>query len=114
MQINTNNQFAPLTQKLAGGTSGAFVPSSAGGVVATGLPCAKKRILMAIDSPKCSASTRTNRTLLVCLSVALKTGYKFRRRNATDRPKPTATKTQFRMLIWLQLMRATGIQMRFE
>ena len=52
--------------------------------------------------------------MLVCLSVALKTGYRFLNKNVTLRPNPIPTNTQFRMLMGDQAIRATGIQMRFE
>jgi hypothetical protein len=52
--------------------------------------------------------------LLVFLSVALKTGYKFRNKKATLRPNPTPTKSQLRSVNGDHEIRATGIQMRFE
>jgi len=55
-----------------------------------------------------------NKTLLVCLSVALRTGYRFLNKNATLNPKPTPTKTQLRMEIWDHEISATGIQIKFE
>lgn len=69
---------------------------------------------MAIDSPACRATTAINSILLVCLSVALNTGYKFLSKKATLSPNPTPTNTQFRIVIEDHEMRATGIQMRFE
>ena len=80
----------------------------------TGLPDAKKRILIAIAKPAWRQTTRISNALLVCLSVALSTGYRFRSRNATLSPKPTPTKTKLRMAIGDQEIKATGIQMRFE
>ena len=67
---------------------------------------------MARARPKCSATTTISSTLLVWRSVALRTGYMLRSRKATETPKPTATKTQLRMLYVDQLMSATGIQIR--
>lgn len=80
----------------------------------SGLPCAKNSTLIAIANPKCNATTATSNTLLVCLSVALRTGYKFLNKNATLTPNPTPTNTQFKILIGDQLTSATGIQIKFE
>jgi hypothetical protein len=38
------------------------------------LPCAKNSVLIAIAKPACRATTKINKALLVCLSVALSTG----------------------------------------
>lgn len=51
--------------------------------------------------------------MLVCLSVALRTGYRFLNKKATLKPKPTPTNTRFKIVIGDQEMRATGIQIRF-
>ena len=80
--------------------------------MSAGLPCAKNRTLIAIDSPKCSPSTTNSSTLLVCRSVALNTGKRLRSRKNTDTPNPTPTKTQLRMVMGDQLISATGIQIR--
>jgi hypothetical protein len=77
------------------------------------LPLAKKSHLMAIASAACSTTTNINNALLACLSVALNTGYRFLRRNATLTPKPIPTKIQFKRVNGDQEMSATGIQMRF-
>lgn len=52
--------------------------------------------------------------LLVCLSVALNTGYKFLNKKATLKPNPTATNMMLRSVIDDHEMSATGIQIRFE
>ncbi len=84
------------------------------GVFATGLPCAKNRTLIAIANPACKQTTKTSNALLVCLSVALNTGYRFLSKKATLRPNPTPTKTQFSTVIGDHDIRATGIQIKFE
>jgi len=78
-----------------------------------GLAYVKNKNLIVTASPRCTATTTMRSTLLVWRSVADSTGYKFHSRKATDRPKPTATKTQLRMSTFDQLMSATGIQIRF-
>lgn len=88
--------------------------SSPTGFFATGLLCAKKRIFIVRDKPACSITTIIRRTLLTWRSVALRTGYKLRRRKTTESPKPTATKVQLRISMGDQLIIATGIQMRLE
>jgi hypothetical protein len=89
-------------------------PFSGAGSFTTGLPCAKNSTLIAIASPACRQTTKTSKTLLVCLSVALKTGYRFRNKKATLRPNPTPTNTQFKIVMGDHEISATGIQMRFE
>jgi len=56
------------------------------------LPCAKNVHLIAIANPACSATTTMRRIFEVLTSVALRTGYKLRRRKKADAAKPTATK----------------------
>jgi hypothetical protein len=64
--------------------------------------------------PAWRITTKIRRNLLVCLSVALRTGYRLRSRKVTLRAKPTPTKIQFRSVSGDHEIRATGIQMRFE
>ena len=90
---------------------GSFDPS---GVFPTGLPYVKKSTLIAIASPACRQTTIINNILLICLSVALRTGYRFLSRNATLIPNPAATNTRFRIVIGDHDIRATGIHIRFE
>lgn len=70
--------------------------------------------MIAIASAACKQTTRIKRALLIFLSVALKTGYRFLSRKATLKPNPTATNIQFRKLSGDQAIKATGIHMRFE
>lgn len=70
--------------------------SAAGGFVATGLPCAKKRILIASASPVWRATIAISRTFAVLESVAETTGYMFRSRKVPDTLRPTLTNTQFK------------------
>jgi len=48
---------------------------SASGFFATGEPCAKNKILIAIARPACNATTATSRTFEVLTSVAERTGH---------------------------------------
>jgi hypothetical protein len=58
-----------------------------------GLVAAKKRTLIAIANPACSARTTISRILLVFFSVESKTGYKLRSRKKAENARPSATKT---------------------
>jgi hypothetical protein len=91
--------------------SGSFSGSAP---VFAGLPWAKNSTLIAIANPAWRTTTNISKILLVFLSVALKTGYKFRNKKATLRPNPTPTKSQLRSVNGDHEIRATGIQMRFE
>ena len=75
--------------------AGSSFPGSVAGSVdfLAGLLKAKNRILIAMAKPACRQTTKMSSALLVCLSVALRTGYKFLKRKATLTPKPTPTKT---------------------
>lgn len=73
---------------------------------------AKNKILMARARPKCKATTTTNKILLVLTSVALNTGYRFLTRKTPEAASPMATKTQFKIEIGDQEIRATGIQIK--
>ena len=75
---------------------------------------AKNKILIAIAKPACSRITRIKSILLALASVALKTGYRLRRRKKTVQQKPTPTRAQFNAVNGLQLTNATAIQTRFE
>jgi hypothetical protein len=65
----------------------------------TGLVAAKKSTLIAMAKPACSARTTTRRILLVFASVVLRTGYKFRSKNAALAARPMATTVKLRTMV---------------
>lgn len=78
------------------------------------LACAKTSHFIVIAYPRWSATTTMRSILLVCLSVALRTGYKFLSRKAADMPKQTPTKTQLRRVSCDQEIMATRSQVKLE
>ena len=78
------------------------------------VPHSKNRFLIAIAKPACNSTTPTTMTRLVLFSTILTTGQRLRTKKPPLTARPTPTKTQFRAVIGLQLINATGIQMMFE